>query len=74
MILVLLSSTANFPSRFKSQTSHGLGKKGHKFGIMLQIAISKHSQEGIDLGKLEDMFSKVGKDLHLGWTVEARVV
>ncbi|RDW85247.1 putative retrograde regulation protein 2 [Coleophoma cylindrospora] len=59
---------------FKSDVAHGLGKKGHKSGIKLQIAVAKQSQEGIDLGKLEDMFSKVGKGLHLGWTVEAEVV
>ncbi|KAL3419128.1 retrograde regulation protein 2 [Phlyctema vagabunda] len=59
---------------FQASISDNLGKKSHKTGIVLQIAVAEQLRAGIDLRKLEDMFSKVGKGLHLGWTVEAHVV
>lgn len=58
---------------FRAETSHGLGKKGHKVGIRLSIKASKAMSHGLGNGKLEDLFSKVGKGTHLGWKVEAEI-
>jgi retrograde regulation protein 2 len=52
-------------------TSHGLGKKGHKVGIRLQIKLAQ--KNGIGVASLEGMFKNVGKTLQLGWKVEADV-
>lgn len=53
-------------------TSHGLGKKGHKIGIRLHISLAK--RDGASIGALEGMFNSVGKNLQIGWKVEAEVV
>jgi retrograde regulation protein 2 len=53
---------------FHSSTAHGMGKKGHKFGIKLQVSLAN------DDGALEGMFSGIGKGLDLGWKVEVEVV
>lgn len=58
---------------FKAETSHGLGKKGHKVGIKLGIKTSKAARQGLGGGELEDLFSKVGKGTSLGWKVEAEI-
>jgi retrograde regulation protein 2 len=59
--------------QFKASTSHGLGKKGHKVGIRLDIRVAKCAKMGLSAGKLEDLFSKVGKGTHQGWKIEAEV-
>jgi retrograde regulation protein 2 len=53
-------------------TSHGLGKKGHKVGIRLQISLD--NKDAVSIGVLEGMFKSVGKTLQIGWKVEAEVV
>ncbi|KAE8443037.1 hypothetical protein EG329_002431 [Mollisiaceae sp. DMI_Dod_QoI] len=55
----------------KCSTGHGLGKKGHKVGIKLDIGVS--SKCGLSAMELEGIFGKVGKGLHLGWKVEADI-
>lgn len=52
-------------------TSHGLGKKGHKVGIRLQIKLAQ--KNGVGVARLDGMFNSVGKTLQLGWKVEAEV-
>lgn len=57
----------------KAGTSHGLGKKGHKVGIRLEVKLSSSARRGVSIGDLEDFFSKVGKDTHKGWKVDAEI-
>ncbi|KAF8860868.1 putative retrograde regulation protein 2 [Acephala macrosclerotiorum] len=52
-------------------TGHGLGRKGHKVGIKLEMSVS--SKCGLSAGELEGIFGKVGKGLHLGWKVDADI-
>jgi len=59
--------------QLKAETSHGLGKKGHKVGIRLDIRASQNVKQGLSVGELEDFFSKVGKGTHQGWKVEAEL-
>lgn len=58
---------------FHPSTSHGLGKKGHKVGIRLKIDIAASARNGLAIGSLEDLFSKVGKGLKIDWKVVADV-
>ena len=55
-----------------ASTSHGLGKKGHKVGIRLQIRLAQ--KDVVSVAVTEGMFNKVGKSLQLGWKVDAEVV
>ncbi len=56
---------------FKASTSAGLGKKGHKVGVRLQILVSDQAKRGLRAGDLEGMFLKIGKGIPLKWKVEA---
>lgn len=58
---------------FKASTSAGLGKKGHKVGVRLQLYVSDQARRGLRVGDLEGMFSKIGKGIPLKWKVEAEV-
>jgi len=59
---------------FNSSISNRLGKKGHKAGIKLQIALNKKAKTCVDAGALEGMFNSVGKNLHIGWKVELELL
>ncbi|KAJ5038746.1 uncharacterized protein L3040_006426 [Drepanopeziza brunnea f. sp. 'multigermtubi'] len=76
----LASLSPAFPTKpldelvnFKASTSSSLGKKGDKFGVRLQIRVSREAQRGLAVGDLEDMFSHTGKGNPLKWKVEAEV-
>jgi retrograde regulation protein 2 len=59
--------------KFFSSWNHDLGKKDKKDGIKLIIDLKEQVKKSVKVGSLEDMFSKVGKGLYLGWKVEANV-
>jgi retrograde regulation protein 2 len=59
--------------KFETWTGQGLGKKGHKVGIMLKIVLGEDAPRRVRAGDLEGIFGRVGKGLPLGWKVEAEV-
>ena len=78
--LLLASVVPVFPAKaellnaisLNPSTSHGLGRKGHKVGIRLQISLAK--KDWFSIGALEGMFNSVGKTLQAGWKVEAEFI
>jgi retrograde regulation protein 2 len=56
-----------------AKTSNGLGKKGHKVGIRLQIILHLDVKGDLRSFEIEKSFEKIGKGLNVDWKVEADI-
>ncbi|EHL02817.1 putative Retrograde regulation protein 2 [Glarea lozoyensis 74030] len=57
----------------EANTSHGLGKKGHKVGIRMLIKLHPDVKGDLRSFDIEKSFEKIGKGLKVDWKVEAEV-